>query len=75
MAAATLAYCSTKHFQHVGTAGATVILLAIYAVSLLYITNFQLKDWAMRCGRNGSCVALIDRPSGRRGSGADQKRG
>jgi len=33
-------------FQHVGTAGATVILLAIYAVSLLYITNFQLKDWA-----------------------------
>ena len=33
-------------FQHVGTAGATVILLAVYAVSLLYITNFQLKDWA-----------------------------
>jgi len=32
-------------FQHVGTAGATVILLAIYAVSLLYITNFHLKDW------------------------------
>jgi len=31
-------------FQHVGTAGATVILLAIYAVSLLYITNFHLKD-------------------------------
>ena len=33
-------------FQHVGTAGATVILLSVYAVSLLYITNFQLKDWA-----------------------------
>lgn len=32
-------------FQHVGTAGATVILLAIYSVSLLYITNFHLKDW------------------------------
>ena len=33
-------------FQHVGTAGATVILLAVYSVSLLYLTNFQLKDWA-----------------------------
>ena len=33
-------------FTHVGTAGATVLLLAIYMVSLLYLTNFQLKDWA-----------------------------
>ena len=33
-------------FQRVGTVGATVILLSVYAVSLLYITNFQLKDWA-----------------------------
>ena len=33
-------------FQHVGTAGATVILLAVYSVSLLYLTNFQLKEWA-----------------------------
>ncbi|HIG81399.1 MAG TPA: hypothetical protein EYQ62_07145 [Verrucomicrobiales bacterium] len=32
-------------FQHVGTAGATVLLLAIYMVSLLYLTNFQLKEW------------------------------
>ena len=32
-------------FSHVGTAGATVILLAIYLVSLLYITNFKLMDW------------------------------
>ena len=32
-------------FIHVGTAGATVILLAIYLVSLLYLTNFKLKDW------------------------------
>ena len=31
-------------FQHLGTAGATVILLAVYLVSLLYITNFHLKD-------------------------------
>jgi DNA segregation ATPase FtsK/SpoIIIE-like protein len=33
-------------FQHVGTAGATVLLLAVYLVSLLYLTNFQLKEWA-----------------------------
>jgi len=33
-------------FQHVGTAGATVLLLAVYLVSLLYLTNFKLKDWA-----------------------------
>jgi len=32
-------------FIHVGTAGATVILLAVYLVSLLYLTNFKLKDW------------------------------
>ena len=32
-------------FQHVGTAGATVLLLAVYLVSLLYLTNFQLKKW------------------------------
>jgi len=32
-------------FIHVGTAGATVILLALYLVSLLFLTNFQLKDW------------------------------
>ena len=33
-------------FIHVGTAGATVILLAVYMLSLLYLTNFQLRDWA-----------------------------
>jgi len=33
-------------FIHVGTAGATVILLGIYLVSLLYLTNFKLRDWA-----------------------------
>ena len=32
-------------FIHVGTAGATVILLAVYLLSLLYLTNFKLKDW------------------------------
>tara|TARA_B100001971_G_scaffold199583_1_gene210292 strand:+ start:2161 stop:5322 length:3162 start_codon:yes stop_codon:yes gene_type:complete len=32
-------------FDHVGTAGATVILLAIYLISLLHLTNFKLRDW------------------------------
>ena len=32
-------------FQRVGTAGATLLLLAVYLVSLLYLTNFQLKEW------------------------------
>ncbi len=49
-------------FQHVGTAGATVILLAVYAVSLLYITDFQLKDWAKEMWQKWK-LRRIDRSS------------
>jgi S-DNA-T family DNA segregation ATPase FtsK/SpoIIIE len=32
-------------FIYFGTAGATVILLMLYFISLLFLTNFQLGDW------------------------------
>lgn len=31
--------------QYFGKAGATVVLLALYAISLLFLTNFQLGEW------------------------------
>lgn len=30
---------------YVGTAGATIILLAVYCISFLYLTNFRLTEW------------------------------
>jgi len=35
----------TYVFGYVGTAGATIILLAIYCISFLYLTNFKLTEW------------------------------
>jgi DNA segregation ATPase FtsK/SpoIIIE-like protein len=32
-------------FGYVGTAGATIILLAVYCISFLYLTNFRLTEW------------------------------
>ena len=32
-------------FGYVGTVGATIILVAIYCISFLYITNFRLTEW------------------------------
>jgi S-DNA-T family DNA segregation ATPase FtsK/SpoIIIE len=32
-------------FGHFGVPGATIILLALYAISLLYLTNFRLGQW------------------------------
>ncbi|MBL69296.1 MAG: hypothetical protein CMO74_12765 [Verrucomicrobiales bacterium] len=32
-------------FGYVGTVGATIILLAIYCISFLYLTNFRLTEW------------------------------
>ncbi|MDB6054453.1 MAG: spoIIIE [Verrucomicrobiales bacterium] len=32
-------------FQHFGKPGATIVLLTLYVISLLYLTNFQLGGW------------------------------
>lgn len=32
-------------FGYVGTVGATIILLAVYCISFLYLTNFKLTEW------------------------------
>ena len=32
-------------FGHFGVPGATIILMALYAISLLYLTNFRLGQW------------------------------
>jgi DNA segregation ATPase FtsK/SpoIIIE, S-DNA-T family len=32
-------------FGHFGVPGATIILIALYAISLLYLTNFRLGEW------------------------------
>ena len=32
-------------FDYFGTAGATIIFLMLYFISLLFLTNFQLGDW------------------------------
>ncbi len=32
-------------FDHFGTVGATIIFLALYFISLLFLTNFQLGEW------------------------------
>lgn len=32
-------------FGHFGVPGATIILVALYVISLLYLTNFRLGDW------------------------------
>ncbi len=32
-------------FGYVGTVGATIILLAMYCISFLYLTNFKLTEW------------------------------
>ncbi len=36
-------------FTHVGTVGATVLLLAVYFICVLFLSNFRLAEWA----RNG----------------------
>ncbi|HYE31153.1 MAG TPA: DNA translocase FtsK [Methylomirabilota bacterium] len=51
-------------FKHFGAAGATVVLLAIYAISLLFLTNFQLgawlrQYWAERAERKKSMEASL----------------
>ncbi len=33
-------------FNYFGTAGATIIYLTMYFISLLFLTNFRLTDWA-----------------------------
>jgi len=32
-------------FKHFGKVGATILFLTLYAISLLYLTNFQLGEW------------------------------
>jgi DNA segregation ATPase FtsK/SpoIIIE, S-DNA-T family len=32
-------------FRHFGQVGATILFLMLYAISLLYLTNFQLGEW------------------------------
>jgi DNA segregation ATPase FtsK/SpoIIIE, S-DNA-T family len=39
-----------EHVLHyVGKAGATIVLGAVYLISLLYLTNFQLGHWCRQC--------------------------
>jgi len=43
-----------QHFfgECFGTAGATIVFLMLYFISLLFLTNFQLGEWIRRiCGR------------------------
>jgi DNA segregation ATPase FtsK/SpoIIIE, S-DNA-T family len=48
-------------FGHFGTFGATIIFMTVYAVSLLYLTNFRLGDWlrALWQRRLASADALV----------------
>src|SRR5258708_13448750 len=32
-------------FRHFGPVGATIIFITLYAISLLYLTNFRLGEW------------------------------
>ena len=45
-----------KHF--LGPAGATLVFLTLYAVGLIYLTNFALLDWVHGLFRRGETSAL-----------------
>ncbi len=42
-------YALNKYvFRHFGTVGSSILFATLYAVSVLFLTNFQLKDWILR---------------------------
>ena len=60
MAGGILGRNLNQHFvgECFGTAGATIIYLMLYFISLLFLTNFQLGEWVRRIwGRRGDAQA------------------
>jgi hypothetical protein len=70
-------------FGYFGTAGATILFLMIYFISLLYLTNFKLGDWirslmARRAERlTGATPAeqALERKKARAAEGGPEARG